>query len=90
MARRRRVSARYAETSPSALVPLGVRQVLIHGTDDPIVPLVVSQHYRQVARQAGDYHVQLKKIRHGDHFVVIMPSSPEWSQVIKRIIALVQ
>jgi acetyl esterase/lipase len=70
--------ARYAETSPSALVPLGVHQVLIHGTDDPIVPLVVSQHYRQVARQAGD------------HFDVIDPSSPTWPQVLERIVALVQ
>jgi acetyl esterase/lipase len=84
------VPARYAETSPSALVPLGVRQVLIHGTDDPIVPLVVSQHYRQVARQAGDRHVQLKKIQHGDHFDVIDPSSPTWPQVLERIVALVQ
>jgi acetyl esterase/lipase len=84
------VPARYAETSPSTLVPLGVRQVLIHGTDDPIVPLVVSQRYRQVARQARDHHVQLRKIRHGDHFDIIAPSSPTWPQVIERIVALVQ
>ena len=70
--------------------PLGVRQVLIHSTADPLVPLVVSQHYRQVARHAGDHHVQLKKIQSDDHFVVIMPSSPKWPQVIERIVALVQ
>jgi pimeloyl-ACP methyl ester carboxylesterase len=80
----------YAETSPSDLVPLGVRQVLIHGTSDEIVPLVVSQHYRQVARAAGDHHVQLKKIQDGDHFDVVDPSSPQWPQVIERIVELVQ
>ena len=85
-----KVAERYAETSPSELVPLGIRQVLIHGTDDVIVPLVVSQHYRQVARAAGDHHVQLKKIQNGDHFDVIDPSSPKWPQVIERILELVQ
>jgi acetyl esterase/lipase len=84
------VPERYAETSPSDLVPLGVRQVLIHGTADQIVPLVVSRHYRQVARAAGDHHVQLKKIQNGDHFDVIAPSSPKWPQVIKHILRLVQ
>jgi pimeloyl-ACP methyl ester carboxylesterase len=84
------VPERYAETSPSDLVPLGVRQVLIHGTADAIIPLVVSQHYRQVARAAGDHHVQLRKIRDGDHFDVTDPSSPKWPQVIKRIVELVQ
>jgi hypothetical protein len=84
------VPERYAETSPSDLVPLGVRQVLIHGTADAIVPLVVSQHYRQVARAAGDHHVQLRKIQDGDHFDVIDPSSPKWPQVIKQIVELVQ
>jgi acetyl esterase/lipase len=84
------VPARYAATSPSDLVPLGVRQVLIHGTDDVIVPLVVSQHYRQVARAAGDHHVRLKKIHHGNHFTVIDPVAPQWPQVLTPILQLVK
>jgi acetyl esterase/lipase len=85
-----KASERYAETSPSELVPLGVRQVLIHGTSDAIVPLMISQHYRRVARAAGDRHVQLKKIHDGDHFDVIDPSSSKWPQVIERIVDLVR
>lgn len=78
---------RYAETSPSALVPLGVRQVLIHGTADKIVPLAVSQHYRDTARDAGDHRVSLKKVKNADHFDMIDPTSPQWPQVFERIIA---
>jgi acetyl esterase/lipase len=84
------VPERYAQTSPSELVPLGVRQVLIHGTADAIVPLVVSQHYRQAAWAAGDHQVQLKKIQDGSHFDVIDPSSSKWPQVIERIVELVR
>ena len=68
----------------------GMRQVLIYGPDDQIVPLVVSQHDRQRAQAAGDHHVQLKKSYHADHFDVIDPSSPQWPQVIEQIIELVQ
>jgi hypothetical protein len=59
-------------------VPLGVRQGLLHGTDGPIVPLGVSQHDRQGARQAGDHHVPLTTIQHGDPFDGVDPSSPPW------------
>ncbi len=43
----------YGEASPSELVPLRLRQTLVHGTADPIVPLEMSQH----SRAAGDPQV---------------------------------
>ena len=84
------VPARYAATSPSALVPLGIRQLLIHGTADTLVPLAVSQQYQQRALAAGDREVQLQTIPHGDHFALITPSSPQWPQVLAWIVALVR
>jgi len=84
------VPGRYAEASPSKLLPIGVRQVLIHGAADTIVPLAMSQHYLDAAKAAGDAGVELKAIAGGDHFDVIKPSSPKWPEVMAPIVALVE
>ncbi|UQA62849.1 alpha/beta hydrolase [Polyangium aurulentum] len=84
------VPGRYAEASPSKLLPIGVRQVLIHGAADTIVPLAMSQHYLDAAKAAGDGAVELKPIAGGDHFDVIKPSSPKWPEVMAPIVALLQ
>lgn len=75
---------RYATASPAALVPLGIPQVLIHGTRDDRVPLVVSQRYAQKARQAGD-HVTLIELPGADHFVLIDPGSEAWKTTFVEI-----
>jgi acetyl esterase/lipase len=76
----------YAVASPSELLPLGLRQTLIYGTEDPIVPLAMSDHYRDAARAAGDHQVSLQKVQGADHFDVIDPTSPKWPQVFERIL----
>src|ERR1700693_3897757 len=48
------VPERYAAASPAAMLPLGVPQVLIHGTNDDSVPLQVSQEYTKTARAVND------------------------------------
>jgi acetyl esterase/lipase len=45
---------RYRAASPAALLPLRVRQLLIHGTHDADVPVEISRRYAQAARAAGD------------------------------------
>jgi len=72
--------ALYAETSPRALLPIGVRQRLIHGTADPLVPFIMSEHYQSAAKAAGET-VELLQIPGGDHFDLIEPSSPKWKDV---------
>lgn len=79
------VPERYAETSPIELVPIGVDQVLIHGTADDLVPPYMSYDYRDVAREAGD-HVKLKKINGADHFDIIEPTYSKWHQVRNKIL----
>ena len=78
------VSERYKAASPFEHLPLGVEQVLIHGTEDDIVPIVVSQEYADRARQLGDT-VKLIKLVGGNHFVVIDPASLAWGRTVAEI-----
>ena len=78
------VPERYKMASPFELLPLGIEQVLIHGTEDDSVPLIVSQEYADRARQLGDT-VKLIKLVGGNHFVVIDPGSTAWSRTVEEI-----
>src|SRR6266581_8962010 len=64
------VPERYAAASPAAMLPLGVPQVLIHGTNDDSVPLQVSQAYANAAR-ALNHPVTYIELEGVDHFDVI-------------------
>lgn len=75
---------RYAAASPAELVPLGVEQALIHGTEDSDVPLTLSAEYAALARQHGD-RARLVTLQGADHFVVVDPFSDEWSQVLEWV-----
>jgi acetyl esterase/lipase len=74
----------YAAASPAALLPLGVPQVLIHGTADDRVPFTMSQEYAQAARAAGD-QVTLIKLEGADHFVLIDAFSDAWAKTVQSI-----
>lgn len=52
--------ARYAQTSPRALLPIGVPQWLIQGQRDPIVSAASVSDYVRAATQAGDTVTELK------------------------------
>ena len=82
------VPERYDMASPVEHLPLGIQQVLIHGTDDDRVPLVVSQEYADRARSAGDT-VKLIKLVGGNHFVVIDPNSTAWNRAVDEIKRLI-
>lgn len=45
---------RYAQASPRRLLPLGVRQLILHGSEDDTLPVALSRGYAQSAREAGD------------------------------------
>jgi acetyl esterase/lipase len=86
------VPERYTVASPAALLPLGVPQVMIHGTMDDRVPLQVSQAYTAAAQAAGD-QAQLIELPGVDHFALIDPSSAAWTMTIdalKKLLALVE
>ena len=80
---------RYAAASPAALLPLGVPQVLIHGTRDSHVPIEISRDYAAKAKALGDpvTYLELEDI---DHFDVIDPRSTAWERTIEVLEALLQ
>jgi len=78
------VPERYATTSPAALLPLGVPQLLFHGTADVHVPIEVSRAYAKAARAAND-PVQYIELPGVDHFDVINPGSRAWAKTIEAL-----
>ncbi|MGA9597990.1 MAG: alpha/beta hydrolase, partial [Acidimicrobiia bacterium] len=75
---------RYAASSPRSLLPLGVRQVLIHGTDDIAVPVEMSRAYAAAAGEAGDT-VVYRELEGVDHSSLINPKSAAGQTVIAEI-----
>ena len=77
-------TAPYPESSPAALLPLGIPVLLVHGDEDSNVPISQTSNYATRAREAGDIVEELTVLG-GDHFVVIDPSSGAWADVIERL-----
>lgn len=73
---------RYAAASPVELLPMGLKQVLIHGTDDGLVPASQSQGFAQKARAAGDEPL-LVPLEGVGHFELIDPESRKWDVVAR-------
>ncbi len=76
----------YADTSPAALLPLGVRQVVIHGVDDITVAPAIGEAYAATASAAGDS--VLVVLTPGDHVDEVAPGEPAWAEVADTIVAL--
>ena len=78
----------YADTSPSALLPLGVPQVVIHGAQDVTVPAAVGMAYAQAARAAGD-KVAFHSPR-GNHVQEVTPGEPAWEDAVAAVQTLMR
>ena len=83
------VPERYAVASPVELLPIGVKQVLIHGTADPNVPYTISKIYSDRAREQGD-DPKLVSLKDAGHFELIDPQSKECGVVIDEVLGLLQ
>jgi acetyl esterase/lipase len=75
---------RYAAASPMDLLPLGVPQILIHGTEDSSVPYDFSASYQEAARAKGD-NAQLITQQGAGHFEMVDPRSNEWRDVLHAV-----
>ncbi len=80
------VPDRYAQASPRALLPLGVRQLLIVGADDGVMPEAARNAYVEAAMKAGDSAEAI--VVPGAHFEVIAPTSTAWPTVRDAILTL--
>jgi pimeloyl-ACP methyl ester carboxylesterase len=75
---------RYAEASPRELLPLGVRQIVVHGTKDPEVPYEMSERYVE----AAEGEAELVPLDGAAHFEPIDPQAGEWPHTVEAVRAL--
>jgi acetyl esterase/lipase len=75
----------WAAASPHRLLPLGIRQVLVCGTEDP--HHAPNESYASAARDAGD-DVELVSLEGAGHFELVDPLSPEWASIRTTLEAL--
>jgi len=74
------VPDRYAQACPTRLLPLGVPQLVVHGSADTAVPYRLGTGYAAAARAAGD-PVEFTGLPGVDHLELIDPASAAWSGV---------
>jgi fermentation-respiration switch protein FrsA (DUF1100 family) len=77
---------RYDAGSPIELLPTGTRQLLVHGTDDNIVPVSQSEKFIERAERLGE-HPTLVKLDGDGHFELIDPESDAWSAVLGAVLS---
>lgn len=67
-------------SSPAAMLPLGVPQILVHGLEDTVVPPSMSERYAHQAQEAGDdaRYVPLQGIGHRE---LIDPHGTAWAEI---------
>ncbi|HUJ20957.1 MAG TPA: prolyl oligopeptidase family serine peptidase, partial [Bryobacteraceae bacterium] len=79
---------RYRTASPMEMVPLSVRVRLVHGTEDSVVPIEISNNYQKAATRAGD-DAGMVVLPGADHFGAVDPQSEHWPKVESTILSLV-
>jgi pimeloyl-ACP methyl ester carboxylesterase len=80
---------RYHDASPTELLPLGVKQILITGTKDLLVPPKYGKEYEAAAQLAGD-KIEMIEIEDAGHFEVVAPNSTAWPTVEGAVRSLVK
>ena len=81
------VAERYRSASPMEMLPIGVRQRVIHGDRDDVVPVAMSRAYVAAARKSGD-DCTLTEPDGAGHFELIDPRTAAWGRVRDTIIGL--
>ncbi len=78
---------RYRDASPSQRLPLGLDQVVLTGTRDPIVPPEFSRTYAARAKTLGD-RIRLVEAKDAGHFELVAPATAAGREVIATLHAL--
>jgi acetyl esterase/lipase len=74
----------YADTSVPRLAPLGVRQVLVNGMQDRIIPAFYAESYAERMRASGD-DVRVRMVDRTGHVELIAPESAAWAVAVEEI-----
>jgi dipeptidyl aminopeptidase/acylaminoacyl peptidase len=83
-------AAIYDQASPIELVPLGVKQKIIQGEADTIIPPAMATDYLETARRKNDADVELISLKDTDHFHIVDPKSAAWATVLQAATSLVK
>ena len=75
----------FRDTSPSEMLPLGVKQILIHGVFDGIVPPAIGFRYQTRAKEKGE-SVELIALDNAGHFELIAPWTLPGKAVVAKIL----
>lgn len=75
---------RLEETSIPRLAPLGVRQVLVNGRQDRIIPTAFATDYAAAMRAKGD-SVTVRMVERTGHVELIAPDSAAWRIAVAEI-----
>jgi acetyl esterase/lipase len=81
------VGERLRQASPVELLPLGVEQRLLTGSNDTTVPPALARTYAESAKAAGDT-VEVVEIPGAGHFELVAPESQAWQTVRKAVLDL--
>ncbi len=82
-------AASYNLASPIDLLPLGVRQKIIQGGADNIIPMAMATEYIEAAKKKKD-DAELIALKDADHFNLVDPKSAAWPSVREAILSLVK
>ena len=77
----------YRLASPVNWLPFGIRQIVLSGAEDKIVPPDLSRAFAARATKAGD-NVGLVMVPGAGHFEVVSPNTPAGRQVIDLVVSL--
>lgn len=74
----------YDETSVPRLAPLRVRQYLVNGLNDPIIPTQLASDYQRRMTAKGD-RVTIDWVPNSGHFELIAPETKSWAVAVRKI-----
>ena len=80
----RLTAGHFADTSVPRLAPLGVKQVLINGSQDRIIPVAYAEGYAAPMRAAGD-DVRVRMIDRTGHVELVAPETAAWTAAVEEI-----
>jgi acetyl esterase/lipase len=82
-------AARYSLASPIELLPMGAKQIIVHGEIDNLVPQKMARDYTEAAKKKGD-DAKLVIIEKAGHFEIVDPMSTAWPVVKNEVLGLLK